>query len=341
MKACIYNPYLDTLGGGERYTMAVATTLAKSGYQVDVEWKNMDIKKKLEDRFGIDLSKINFIDDVKRGDGYDVCFWVSDGSIPALKSRNNLLHFQVPFTKVAGRTLLNKVKLMRIKKVVCNSKFTKKIIDKEFGVDSVVLYPPVAVQQFKAKRKSAVILCVSRFSELMQNKGHEVLIQAFKKFSKTTDNYQLVLAGGVEVGADKYIKKLGKIVNGYNIKFVTSPKFSELKELYGSAKFFWSASGFGVNDKREPTRVEHFGITLVEAMSAGCVPLVFNAGGYKEIINNGVNGYLWNKTSDLTKTTRKLTQNKRQVKEISTRAKTDAEKYSYEEFEKALRGLYE
>src|SRR5258706_3802924 len=94
MKAAIYNPYLDTLGGGERYTMAIATALVKKNYIVDVEWKDASIKTKLEDRFGIDLTNVNFINDVNRGDGYDVCFWVSDGSIPTLKSRKNFLHFK-------------------------------------------------------------------------------------------------------------------------------------------------------------------------------------------------------------------------------------------------------
>src|SRR6266852_9194189 len=98
MKAAIYNPYLDTLGGGERYIMAAAVALVKEGYEVHVEWKDAALKEKLEKRFGIDLSGVNFVEDIKRGDGYDVCFWVSDGSIPTLRARKNFLHFQVPFT---------------------------------------------------------------------------------------------------------------------------------------------------------------------------------------------------------------------------------------------------
>ncbi len=339
MKAAIYNPYLDTLGGGERYTMAVATTLVKLGYGVDVEWKDTSIKDKLEARFGIDLSGVSFVDDVKRGDGYDVCFWVSDGSIPALKSRNNFLHFQVPFTGVSGRSILNRVKLTRVKKIICNSKFTKRFIDKEFGVDSFVLYPPVATHQFKPKTKEDIILNVSRFSQLLQSKGQDALIKSFKVFSKSNPGYQLILAGGVEVGADKYVEKLKKLIGGYNIKIIKSPSFSELKELYGSARFFWSAAGIGVNEKKEPKRVEHFGITLVEAMASGCVPIVYKAGGYKEIIRDGVNGYLWSTTARLTQITRKLVANEKLVKNISTLAKKDASKYSYEEFGENFKSL--
>jgi hypothetical protein len=102
MKAAIYNPYLDTLGGGERYTMGVARALVAKDFRVDVEWKDMSIKEKLEKRFDIDLSNVNFIKNINRGDGYDVCFWVSDGSIPILRARKNFLHFQMPFQDVNG-----------------------------------------------------------------------------------------------------------------------------------------------------------------------------------------------------------------------------------------------
>src|SRR6266404_1083272 len=179
MRAAIYNPYLDTLGGGERYTMAIASTLVKNDYVVDVEWKEPAIREKLEKRFGIELTSINFVKDIKRGDEYDVCFWVSDGSIPTLRARKNLLHFQVPFTNVSGRSLLNKFKMMRINKVICNSNFTKNIIDHEFGVNSIVLYPPISIQQFKAKKKENMILSVARFSNLLQSKRQDVLVKTF------------------------------------------------------------------------------------------------------------------------------------------------------------------
>lgn len=342
MKAAIYNPYLDTLGGGERYTMAVATTLSKLGYEVEVEWKDLTIRKKLEDRFGIDLSKINFVGDVKRGDGYDVCFWVSDGSIPALKSRNNLLHFQVPFTNVNGRTLLNKIKLARIKRVVCNSRFTKRVIDKEFGVDSVVLYPPVAVNQFRAKRKEDSIIYVGRFSDLTQSKRHDILIKSFKKlFDNGFEDWRLILAGGVEVGATDYLKKLKTMSVGYPIVFLESPKFGNLRDELSKAKIFWSAGGYGINEKSNPRKVEHFGITVVEAMASGCIPIVYKAGGHKEIVDDGKNGYLWTKVSDLVSKTRKLNQNKKQLRDLASQAKKDAQKYSYESFEKNLKKLYE
>src|SRR3989344_655123 len=236
-KAVIINPYLDTLGGGERYTLAFADVLAKNSYEVDVEWKNGKIKRLLEERFGKKLNEnISFVSDARRGDGYDVCFWVSDGSIPTLRARRNLLHFQVPFHHVGGNSLLNKMKFFRIDKIICNSKFTKEIIDREYGVESVVIYPPVDVGHIKPKRKENIILSVGRFSSLMQSKKQDELIKVFKKMQLTDfpaqASWKLVLAGGIEVGADKFVEKVEKLAQGYPVEIIKSPKFGQLRGIY-------------------------------------------------------------------------------------------------------------
>jgi glycosyltransferase involved in cell wall biosynthesis len=334
MRAAIYNPYLDTLGGGERYTMAFAQSLMKLGYQVDVEWKDQLTKKKLEERFGITLSKINFIENVNRGDGYDVCFWVSDGSIPTLKARKNFLHFQVPFKDVNGKSLLNKMKLFRINKIICNSYFTKEVIDKEYGVDSVVLYPPVEVHQIKPLRKKNIILYVGRFSQLEQSKNQHILIEVFRElYTHGGKEWKLILAGGADVGVGAYIDQLKSRILDYPIEILESPSFNQLKQLYGEAKIFWTAAGYGVDEIKAPRKTEHFGITLVESMAAGCVPFAFNAGGHKEIIADNENGFLWNTEDELLKKTKEVIDDPKMMKSIAVNAREDSKVYEYERFE--------
>jgi glycosyltransferase involved in cell wall biosynthesis len=80
----------------------------------------------------------------------------------------------------------------------------------------------------------------------------------------------------------------------------------ELLDLYGKAKIFWHAAGYA-NTAGDPELNEHFGITTVEAMSAGCVPVVFNRGGPSEIVEHGVNGFLWNTLDELRDHTTRLT----------------------------------
>lgn len=340
MKAAIVNPYLDTLGGGERYTISFARALSDLGFSVDVQWPKSNIKAAIEKRFGIQLKKINFVPDVKRGDTYDLCFWVSDGSIPTLLARKNILHFQVPFHDVGGRSLLNKMKLIRINNIVVNSLFTKKIIDEEYGVNSLVIYPPADILQIRSKRKENIILSVARFSDLLQSKRQDILIDVFKSLydNKTLQDWQLVLAGGSDVGTGNYVENLKKLGEGYPIEILESPSFLKLKELYGISKFFWSASGYGVNENEEPAKVEHFGITVVEAMSAGCVPFVFEAGGHKEIVADGT-GFLWNTPQELTRQIQDILKTKSKIAEISKSAKISSQKFSFERFREECEAL--
>ena len=337
MRAAIHNPYLDTLGGGERYTVSFAKVLTELGWQVDLEWKDSGIGKILESRFGIDLSGINFIPDVKRGDGYDLIFWVSDGSIPALKSRKNFLHFQVPFHHVGGGSLMNKMKLFRVEKIICNSLFTKKVIDNEYGVESIVIYPPVDTDKIKPKRKENIILNVARFSGLLQNKGQEILVKAFKKMVDAgLLDWKFIMVGGADVGVTDQIKNLEKLSENYPIEIIKSLDFKFLKDLYGRAKIFWSASGYGEDEEKSPEKVEHFGITAVEAMAAGAVPILYNAGGYKEIVTDSVDGFLWQNPGQLIRKTLDVIKNRNKfVKNTLASSK----KFSYAEFKNEITKL--
>lgn len=337
MKAAIYNPYLDTLGGGERYSMAVAQVFAKAGYRVDVQWKNSAIKVKLEKRFGISLEGVNFVHDIKRGDSYDICFWVSDGSIPLLRSRKNILHFQVPFAGINGKTILNKMKLFRINEIICNSFFTKKIVDQAYGVVSKVIYPPVDVLNIKPKRKEKLIIAIGRFSQLTQAKRQDVLIKAFKKMcDRGLKNWKFVLAGGVDIGVGNYLRKLNKLITGYPVEILESPDYKKIKELYGKAKIFWSASGYGIDENKEPAKVEHFGISVVEAMAAKTVPVIFNSGGHKETVSDSNNGFFWVSTKQLISKTSKLINDIHLLRELSLQARRDSNKFSYDVFEKSI-----
>jgi len=337
MRAAIINPYLDSLGGGERYSMAVATTLRDLGYSVDVEWKDIKIIAKLEKRFGISLNDVNFIPSTRRGEGYDMCFWVSDGSIPMLQARKNLLHFQVPFHDVGGGSLLNRMKMFRINKVICNSDFTKNVVDKEFRVNSAVLYPPVSVEKFRPRRKEKYIIYVGRFSQLKQSKNQHMLIEAFKRLYKSGfSEWKLILAGGSELGAGEYLIQLKRSVGDYPIEIIESSSFTQIVDLYGKAKIFWSAAGAGIDERKEPEKVEHFGISLVEAMASGCIPLVYGSGGYKEIIEDGKEGYLWETIQELIKKTKSVINTPSIAREISKSAVVKSKRYSYERFKKGL-----
>lgn len=337
MKAAIYSPYLDTLGGGERYMISAAKVLSENGYTVDIQSTDDQILKKLEKKFGLSFKNIRITQNIKRGDGYDVCLWLSDGSVPFLFSRTNILHFQRPFTKVDGKSLLNRTKFFRIKNIIVNSEFTKNWIDKEYPKESKVIYPPVDVKKFKSEKKQNIILYVGRFSQLEQLKRQDVLVECFRKMCDIGyKEWKLVITGGNEIGRTKYVDDLKESAKGYPIYIIENPPFTDLKEMYGTAKIFWSAAGFGVDEDKEPQKLEHFGMTVVEAMSAGCVPIIYKGGGHTEIIRDDSNGKLWKRKDELIQSTILLMNDQKKIKDLSAQAKIDAQQYSYEQFEEKI-----
>ena len=70
--------------------------------------------------------------------------------------------------------------------------------------------------------------------------------------------------------------------------------------------------GYG---EESPQNFEHFGITTVEAMSAGCVPVVIDKGGQKEIVADGC-GFRWNTIQDMVEKTELLIKNPNKADEI-------------------------
>lgn len=342
-QALIFDPYLDTLGGGERYVLTLVKLLLEQGWRVEIIWKKKICLGEIKSRFGISLEGVIFIIGGRRGFGYDLYFHLSDGSIPVMLSRKNILHFQVPFRDVNGSGRWNRLKMKFIHCVICNSFFTKHFIDREYSVESEVVYPPVPVEDFRPAKKENLILAVGRFSQLMQSKRQDVLIEGFKRLiggdkKIAGDHWRFVLAGATEVGGKEFFQRLVKEANGYPIELIENPPIEKIKDMYGRAKIFWNASGYGVDEEKNPKKTEHFGITVVEAMAAGDVPVVIGRGGIKEIVEENKSGYFWTNIDDLVKKTRYLIYHRNLMEKISRAVIKSSRKFAVEKFnEKFLR----
>lgn len=335
-KAAVFSPTWDSLGGGERYASAAANLFLNSGYQVDIWWpKNLSIQVK--DRFNIDISQANFVpfpDNYQASTAkYDLIFWVSDGSLPISFARKTLIHYQIPFTNPGT---LNKIKA-RFYTSICNSFYTKEVIDKTYGITSQVVYPPVDVDAFTPLIKTNTIVSIARFSTLLHAKRQDTLIEAFSRLSHQLPGWELILAGGST--DPKYVSQLKKTVHDFPVKIITNPSLSKIKQLLGQAKIFWSATGFGVDTIRHPEKAEHFGITVVEAMSAGTIPVVTNAGGHRETVIDNQTGLLWTNLDQLIDSTLKLAHDPKLVQTLSKNAKDRSKLFSTAVFNRQLSKL--
>ncbi len=344
-KALIFDPYLDSLGGGERYTLCFALSLIQSGYEVELAWPDISILSKATERFGLDFSMIKINPQAHDicilktplwnkytfTKNYDLIFWISDGSLPFLFGKNNLVHLQVPFVSLGGSPVLNWLKSLFINKFVYNSEFTKNVHEKHLNKSkSFVLYPPIDVDSLSASTKENTILSVARFSSILTSKRQDVLIESFRELSSQVSGYKLILTGGL-VGDLGTLEVLKKQSEGLNVEIIPNPDFAVLKSLYSKSKFFW----YEIDEEKDPEKVEHFGMTTVEAMASGCIPIVINKGGQKEIITPGT-GFLCNNQTELVQKTIQLITNQNEALSMSKNAIERSKEFSINNFYKKL-----
>ena len=186
--------------------------------------------------------------------------------------------------------------------VWANSQFTAQWIARYWGVQAEVLYPPVDVDSFGPGAKVARVISVGRFFAGSHNKKHDVMVQAFRDLCDAGLRgweYHLVGNVGDREEDAAYLERVTALAEGYPIYVHCDAPFSDLQALYAGSKLFWHATGYGEDIEASPERFEHFGITTVEAMAAGCVPVVIAAAGQTEIVRQGVDGLLWHDLAEL------------------------------------------
>ena len=131
------------------------------------------------------------------------------------------------------------------------------------------------------KKKENNFLFVGRISK---NKRIDNLIRTFYFLKKYEQNIKLYIVGGDWEGIKKELENLVyKFKLEKNVFLVGEKRGKELLKYYKEAKFFVSASEY-----------EGFGISVIESMAAGCIPIVNNIEAFKHFIKNGENGFILN-----------------------------------------------
>lgn len=306
---------LNARGGGERLAVATIKALSAMGIQVELATIEKPDMTLICDAYGTsiehDLQKIRTLSLFKstekgvivntHGDmlpffrrdfnkknsvvycHYPIAGYLMESGDPdyARVLRNTCLS---TMTEKGRRLYLDDAKdayrnMMTRSTILTNSEFSRKVIFRTFGVNSVVIHPPVDTDIFRNAALSSnvrdnSILVVSRFHP---SKKIENAIQLAKLLKQNEIASEIIIAGNMSPEGIGYCNYLRQLVRHHDledfVRFEANIRFDRLLYMMRTAKVYV-----------HPLPGEPFGISTVEAMSAGLIPVVPDIGGHAEFV---------------------------------------------------------
>ena len=244
---------------------------------------------------------------------------------------------------------LNWARLMRgYQRKTSISQYVQQWTRERWRIETDVIYPP-ADEMIAPGAKENLIFSLGRFSGARAewvNKRQLEMMNAFVALSNSRPEihgWRYVSAGGVGTSPEEqeYFRRVQAIAQQADAEVRSALPRAEVRSLYGAASIFWHAAGFGNDERITPELSEHYGIATVDAMLAGCVPVVIRKGGQPELIDHGVNGFLWDSLEELKDYTSRLSRDADLRERMAAAARERAAQFSRERFINAFRTLIE
>ncbi len=267
-------------------------------------------------------------------------------SLAGPRRGSRIVHLQIPF---AGFTS-NFLKFADL--LVANSDFVRGHFKKITGVpDEKIISIPngVDIERFRTAGDAASVRrrydlsgkkVIGYVGRIAPEKGIEYLIEAFRLLREKRVDMRLLLIGPYlisEYGDPIYHSRLMTMIDNYGLKddvsFTGLVQHEELPNYYAACDVTVFPS-----DWEEP-----FGIVCIEALASGKPVIVTESGAFKEIVRNGINGYIVPKRDPIS-IAEKLTlffNNESLAAEFSRIASESAKAYSFTAIAERYEKIYE
>jgi glycosyltransferase involved in cell wall biosynthesis len=236
--AAVYDPYLDTLGGGEKHLLSIVKLLEKQDYAVKIFW-DQDLTEVIKNRLNLEFTNLQFYPNIFRQRSWlkkilwlkqiDYFFYISDGSYFFSPAKKNFIFAMVPSYHLYPHNFINKLKTFNYR-FISNSQFTYHWL-KQWGIESKVIYPvidPIFLNTPNRVKKEKIILSVGRFFPQLHSKQQTAIITAFNFLIKNNpqfSDWKLILVGGLKTEDSNYLKQLKK-QTANNRQIIFAPNLS-------------------------------------------------------------------------------------------------------------------
>ena len=360
MKILVVHPRLSVLGGAEQVAIHSLRALVENGHQASLISERFDIAK-LEDFFGCQgvLDKVDrlsfpvFSPLLRKGlllyqqlyyfqretrrilrehRDFDLILSTQDiGYVPSTNTRTiQYCYFPDYFAHMhedraafwwnlyysPARAFYHE-RVRHVNDFLSVSDYTGRFIRKVWRRESTTLYPPCPIEQYKSlgEDKENIVITIGRI--VPEKRMHD-----FLEIASCSPSFRFVIIGAVDNKNHQYYNSLRKMASP-NVSFILSP-LRGAKDVLRRAKVYVHCA-----------QNEQFGIAIVEAMAAGCVPVVHDSGGPPEIVTSDV-GFRWKNTDTAISQIASLFAHESLRAELSRSASDRATQFGSDRFESKI-----
>ncbi len=202
--------------------------------------------------------------------------------------------------------------------ILANSSFTKRALEKIYGssIRVKILHPPCDVERYgrisDISGKGRIAVTISRFSP-----GKN--LEAIPWIASRTDGWKFIIVGSTTHASQRILASLKEKIRVYSledrVELLPNAAKSTVEKILSEARVYIHLM-----------RNEPFGISVVEAMAAGCIPIIHRSGGaWYDVLGcrQGYYGYGYESYSEIPRYMRAMEDDRLYV-EISRRARERA-----------------